>query len=102
MTHDIATREGKGVATTGPFPSDTPGLAKLRLLIDEAFSADDLDTFCFDHFPQVYNNFTAGQTKAARVRQLVEYANRQRLLDELISHAKQANPAVFERESLHQ
>ncbi len=53
-----------------------PNLAAVRKLVSAAFSDEDLTIFCFDHFPAVHEEFTAGQTKSARVLSLVSFAER--------------------------
>src|SRR5262245_42266915 len=70
-------------------------VAVVRELVEASLSADDLSTFCFDHFPAVYEQFTDGQTKGARVRLLVEYAGKQRQLPDLLARLRHANPAVY-------
>ncbi|MCX6032171.1 MAG: SUMF1/EgtB/PvdO family nonheme iron enzyme [Chloroflexi bacterium] len=70
-------------------------LAAVRKLVSAAFGDEDLRTFCFDHFPAVYEEFTAGQTKNARVLSLVSFAERHGRLDTLLDAIKQANPHQF-------
>jgi len=69
--------------------------AAIRELVDTAFGDEELSTFCFDHFPSVYEQFTVGQTKGARVRMLVKHAQRQGLLDELLGWVREANPRRY-------
>ena len=72
-------------------------LAAIRQLVSAAFSDDELTTFCFDHFPSVGQNFTAGQTLDQRVLLLVDFAARQGQLGVLLDAIKQANPYQYER-----
>ena len=69
--------------------------AAIRELVDAAFGDEDLSEFCFDHFPRVYEQFTAGQTKGARVRMLVGYARRHGLVDQLLAEVERANPHKY-------
>jgi hypothetical protein len=45
----------------------TPTNKQLREFTLEYFSDPELDTFCFDYFPAVKNNFTTGMSKNAKV-----------------------------------
>ena len=77
-------------------------LAAIRQLVTAAFSDDELKAFCFDRFPAVYQDFTAGQTQGQRVLLLVDFAARQGQLSVLLDAIKQANPyqySVFEAKS---
>jgi hypothetical protein len=70
-------------------------LAAIRELLIAAFGDEDLNNFCADHFRPVYEQFTAGQVRSARVRALVDHADRRRELDRLLAAVKEANPAVY-------
>ena len=67
----------------------------IREMVDAAFGDEDLSEFCFDHCPRVYEQFTAGQTKGARVRMLVDYARRRGLVDRLLAEVERANPHKY-------
>ncbi len=69
--------------------------AILRELLEAAFGDEDLSNFCFDHFITVYEQFTGGQTKSARVRMLITYAEKNSLLDDLLIRIKQKNPYKY-------
>src|SRR4051812_39109553 len=70
-------------------------LGVIRELLTEALSRDEFLNLCFDHFGEVREKFTEGQERSAQVRVLVDYANRRRKLDRLLSLVKDINPAVF-------
>lgn len=69
--------------------------AAIRELVDAAFNDEDLDMFCFDHFPEVRKNFAAGQTKGARVVMLVDYAQRYGHVEKLLRETKRLNPYQY-------
>jgi class 3 adenylate cyclase len=69
--------------------------AAVRELVDAAFSDEGLSTLCFDRFRAVYDQFAAGQTKGQRVRLLVEHAERQRQLPDLLDAVRRANPGAY-------
>ncbi len=66
-------------------------LATIRELLEAAFSDEDLNNFCFDHFSSVYEQFTGVQTKSSRVRMLITYAEKNSNLDDLLARIKQVN-----------
>jgi formylglycine-generating enzyme required for sulfatase activity len=69
----------------------------IRQLVMAAFNDKELSDFCFGHFDAVYQDFTEGQTKSQRVRQLVDFATRRGQLDALLAEIKEANPYQFDR-----
>jgi hypothetical protein len=72
----------------------TPTVLKL---INEAFNLEDLNDFCFLYFRSVYDQFTDSDRKQVRVRLLVDYAQRQGQLDQLLTHLKAENPSKYEK-----
>jgi formylglycine-generating enzyme required for sulfatase activity len=72
-------------------------LATIRKLVSAAFNDDELKAFCFDHFPDVYQDFTAGQTQGQRVQLLLDFAARQGQIPRLLAAIAQANPHQYER-----
>jgi Effector-associated domain 7/TIR domain len=91
-------------------PDDTSGqaeawhgldLAVLRRLIEEAFTDEDLRTFCFDHFREVESQFTSGQTKGQRVLSLIRYAETRSQLPKLIEAIRRARPETFRKFEPH-
>ena len=49
--------------------------ADIRRFLMEFFSDEELDTFCFVHFPAVRGNFTAGMTKEQHVKLLLDHCH---------------------------
>lgn len=74
-------------------------LKNIRRLLTEGFSPDDLRYFAHDtpHFKAVYNELAQTTGKAEIAHRLLEYANYQGLLDELLAWAKEENPLGFEK-----
>jgi hypothetical protein len=68
---------------------------KIRQLIEDSVSDDDLNNLCIDEFPRIYNQFTHGQTKSQRIRSLVEYATHQRETQKILSAIEQINPTAY-------
>jgi formylglycine-generating enzyme required for sulfatase activity len=66
-------------------------LPAIRRLILRAFGDEELRTFCHDYFPDVYEQFTSGQTKGDRTLLLFEYARRYGQLGTLLDKIKVTN-----------
>lgn len=63
----------------------------IRELVEAAFGDEELNRFCFDHFTDIYDGFTAGQTKGQRALALVDHARRHGLADKLLDRIAAAN-----------
>lgn len=70
-------------------------LGEIRKLINSALGDDALQDLCFDHFHPVYEQFTPGQNKGARIRMLVKYADLQREIPKLLGVIENANLTVY-------
>ncbi len=53
--------------------------AALRQFILQSFSDEELDTLCFDYFPEVVAEFGHGEIKTGEVRQVTIHYPEQRL-----------------------
>jgi hypothetical protein len=67
----------------------------LRELLCVAFSDEELSTFCYDHFREVKQNFTTGQSQTFRVQMLLEYCERKGDLDKLLHLVRKRNPSKY-------
>ncbi len=70
-------------------------LVKIRELINEALTSDELENLLSDEFRQTYDN-CYGQTRGFKIRELVDRANRQRQIDKLLILVKEKNPNCYE------
>lgn len=68
---------------------------RARKFLQEFFNDEDLTNFCFDYFPQVYNDFTMGMPKSQKVRMLVENSQRRGRFDELLAALERERPKVY-------
>jgi hypothetical protein len=83
---------------SNPSPSSIPkqpSVRQIRQLVEDVLSDDDLSNLCQDEFPQVYKQFTTGQTQSQRIRLLVEYVERQREVPKLLNEIEQINPNAY-------
>jgi RNA polymerase sigma factor (sigma-70 family) len=72
-----------------------PSIAKIRQLVEDALTDDDLSNLCQDEFPKVYNQFTSGQTKSQRIRLLVEHVKSYQEIPKLVTAIEQTNPNAY-------
>ncbi|MCA9962797.1 MAG: formylglycine-generating enzyme family protein [Anaerolineales bacterium] len=63
----------------------TPDRAQLRQFLQKHYSDDELETLCFDYFPDVGDQFTIGMSKPQKVRLLIGYAERHGVLINLLT-----------------
>ncbi len=68
---------------------------KLRRFIQNTFNDEELGNFCFDYFPQVYNEFTTGMPKSQKARMLVERAESGNRLHDLHAALERENPLAY-------
>jgi competence ComEA-like helix-hairpin-helix protein len=72
-------------------------LAAIRRFLIDTFDDEELSDFCFDHFQEVYSDFTSGMTLGRKARQLVDYCRRRERVPELLAHLARARPEPFRR-----
>ena len=72
-----------------------PTTADLRRFLTDAFNAEEITTLCADYFPDVYNNFASGQTKGARIQDLLDYCVRRDQLQPLLNELYRERPQQF-------
>lgn len=68
----------------------------LRLFILKHFSDGELETFCFDYFPDVGNNFTIGMKKNDKVIQLITHCRNRQLMPTLLRNVQQERPKPYQ------
>ncbi|MBK9230497.1 MAG: hypothetical protein IPO15_06430 [Anaerolineae bacterium] len=68
-------------------------IAALRALLNAAFSDEELTTLCFDHFRPVYDQFSTGMARTAKIQHLLEYAEKRQQVARLIELVEDLNPA---------
>ncbi|KAA3661975.1 MAG: TIR domain-containing protein [Chloroflexi bacterium] len=68
---------------------------RARKFLQEFFNDEELTNFCFDYFPQVYNDFTVGMQKSQKVRMLVENSQRRGRFDELLAALERERPKSY-------
>ncbi|MBI1878491.1 MAG: NACHT domain-containing protein [Chloroflexi bacterium] len=74
-------------------------LTNIRAFLTEGFTAGELRDLCFEvlDFRSVYDQLAESTGKADIVRRLLEYAERQGLLETLLDQTKKRNPAKYEK-----
>lgn len=74
-------------------------LKNIRTLLVKGFSESELRTFCFEEpdFEDVYNQLSQGTGKDEVVHLLLDHARRKSLIENLLTWAKEHNPATYEK-----
>jgi len=72
-------------------------IQKIRQLLDDGFSDDDISSICQSNFYAVYNNFAPGQTKEQHIRMLIDFAHRQMRINELLDICRERNTPQYAR-----
>jgi competence protein ComEA len=75
----------------------TASLADIRRFLTETFNDDELTSLCFDHFPEVFQNFTADMTLGRKALQLVDYCRRRERVPELLGILRRERPETFRK-----
>ncbi|MBE7554799.1 MAG: hypothetical protein HS126_27420 [Anaerolineales bacterium] len=72
---------------------------KIRILLTEGFSAEELHALAFDEpgFKPVFHQLASNSGKAEIISRLLEHAERTRQLEQLLELAKSSNPAQYAR-----
>jgi CheY-like chemotaxis protein len=72
-------------------------LATIRSLLIVAFSSEELQTLCFDDplFRPAFERFTRDMGKDRMIQELIEYCDRQLIVDKLLITIKKRNPGQF-------
>ncbi|CUS02578.2 protein of unknown function [Candidatus Promineifilum breve] len=70
-------------------------LADIRRFLIDTFNDDELTTLCFDHFPEVFQEFAAGMTLGRKALQLVDYCRRRERVAELLDILRRERPESF-------
>ena len=73
-------------------PSETDTRA-VRALLTDALSDEELTTLCFDYFRPVYDQFSAGMARTAKIQHLLEYVEKRQQVARLIELVEELNPA---------
>jgi hypothetical protein len=63
-------------------------LMSIYKFLNSKYNDENLNLFCQFHYEKVYDNFTTGQAKNARISALLDYAKRNDLLEKLNSEMR--------------
>lgn len=84
------------------YAEDEFSTAKLREMMTQAFSDEELITLAFDHFRSTYQKFATGTKPPLKIHFLIEDCYRQGRMDELLDILKQYRPNYQWHESVAQ
>ena len=66
----------------------------IRELLTDSFSAAELDNLCFDHFREVYEQYTPEMDRPARIQRLIEYCDRRGQFEKLLDVIEKVRPLL--------
>jgi competence ComEA-like helix-hairpin-helix protein len=75
----------------------TASLADIRRFLIDTFNDDELTNLCFDHFPEVFQDFAADTTLSRKALQLVDYCRRRERVPELLTILRRERPDTFRK-----
>ena len=74
----------------------TPTNKQLREFILDCFNEDDLETFCFEYFPEVRRGyFGRGMSLNQKIIELIDYCDRQRMRPNLLVNLAQEREKLY-------
>jgi hypothetical protein len=76
-------------------------LKKIKALLTEVFTDDELVCLCYDHFTPVYEHFKQRPSKAQLINQLITHADQNSLLETLLDLIKKHNRTIYEKYQPH-
>jgi formylglycine-generating enzyme required for sulfatase activity len=76
----------------------SPTNPELRQFINQFFSDDELETLCFDYFPEAMNEFGGGMSKNRKVIALIGHCERRGRLDDLRAAVARERAAAWKRQ----
>jgi hypothetical protein len=74
-----------------------PHTGDIRGYLTSAYGDEDLATLCSDYFRDVYENFTAGMTKAQKIQLLLDRCQRRETLPELLAALERDRPEQYRK-----
>ena len=72
-------------------------LKVIHELVKTALTLEDFNNLVFYDFRNVYDNFTEGQQQDARIRLLIDYADKHGEIDKLLESIKKQNEKVYNK-----
>jgi competence ComEA-like helix-hairpin-helix protein len=75
----------------------TASLTDIRRFLIETFNDEELTELCFDHFPELYQNFAGDMTLGRKALQLVDYCRRRERVPELLDILRRERPDSFRK-----
>ena len=86
-----------GIPTVEYLADSRQSTSEIRQFLTEAFGDDELSTFCFGYFRDVYDDFAFGMTKGQKIQQLIEHCERRGTLPSLIAAIQKVRPEQYEK-----
>ena len=65
--------------------------------MQEAFSDDEVETFCFDNFIELHRDFSSGMTKGEKINLLLEYCEQHAGVEALFRALQEKRPTQYQK-----
>jgi hypothetical protein len=72
-------------------------LAAIRQFLVDHYDDEEISRLCFDHFHELYQEFTGGMSVGRKARELVDYCRRRDRLPALLAVLERERPEPFRR-----
>jgi hypothetical protein len=97
----VAPGPGGGGVSVKPASAEAPvqvnyDTAAIRELLTAAFSDEELEAFCYDHFRPVADAFSAGMSRRQKIQSLIQYCVSHLKMPELLRRVQAVNPARYD------
>ena len=73
----------------------THNLETVRVLLDEAFDAEEVSQLAYDRFHAVYAEFTAATSKSRMINAIVTYAKNNGRIPDLLDYVQENSPYYY-------
>lgn len=99
IEQQLQTSDPPAPPTEPSLPPDPPAwnTEAIRGMLNAAFNDGELTTLCFDFFRPVYEDFSGGMSKGDKIQRLLDYCNREDLLEKLVALVKEKRPAQYQK-----
>jgi hypothetical protein len=92
----LAPQEVPGQPTPVAHPAPPAyNIGVVQELLMAAFNDEELNAFCQSYFYAVYDNFTQGMSKRAKILALIDHCQRHNKTGELLALVQEENPAKY-------
>lgn len=91
------TKKRLQVKRVSPFPEQKrPNTVIIREMIGSFFNDEELMSFCYDYFPEVFRGFSVGMSKNQKIQLLLDYCERRDRIEQLLTEVEYKFPVLYD------